>query len=659
MKKTQKFILLATISTGLFATSCSDDINIEPINPVENGSNPGANLELNGSLTEDTTLEEANSYRLTGVLSVEAGATLTIPAGTEIIADTDSDESAATNVYIVVQKGGQIDIQGTSTAPVIMRSSSREAGTWGGLIIAGNAPTAAGNDATAEVGGIRYGGENTSDDSGSINYLVISDAGAAINSESQFNGLSLYAVGAETSIRNVALINGADDGVEFFGGSASITNLYLENNEDDAVDWTEAWTGSLDNVYVLHTIQNFSTAIEADKENGKPVINNFTAVSTTGGTALQFKSMSGATINGLSLSGYDTAVEVTDANRSDLSGIILNGAVADLNKEYSGNSTVDVSMFDWISNRGKVAVLPAMIEENLTLDPNKEYVLNNIVSVQNGAKLSIPAGTKITARSDSETDATNIYIVIQQGGKIEINGTEGNPVVMSSTSGEAGSWGGLVIAGKAPTDAGVNATAEVGGILYGGDSNTDNSGSINYLILKDAGAAINSESQYNGLSLYAVGSGTTISNIAIMNGADDGVEFFGGTVSIKNLYLENNEDDAVDWTEGWNGTIENTYVYHTIENFSTAIEADKRNALPKVINFTAVSTTGGTALQFKATSGAIIKGLSLSGYETVIDITDENRTDLTGITIDGSAVNVTASYNAEATVDVAMFSWAK
>lgn len=659
MKKTQKFILLATISTGLLATSCSDDINIEPINPVENGSNPGANLELNGSLTEDTTLEEANSYRLTGVLSVEAGATLTIPAGTEIIADTDSDESAATNVYIVVQKGGQIDIQGTATAPVIMRSSSREAGTWGGLIIAGNAPTAAGNDATAEVGGIRYGGENTSDDSGSINYLVISDAGAAINSESQFNGLSLYAVGAETSIRNVALINGADDGVEFFGGSASITNLYLENNEDDAVDWTEAWTGTLNNVYVLHTIENFSTAIEADKENGKPVINNFTAVSTTGGTALQFKSISGATINGLSLSGYDTAVEVTDANRSDLSGIILNGAVADLNKEYSGDSTVDVAMFDWISNRGKVAVLPSMIEGNLTLDPNKEYVLNNIVSVQNGAKLSIPAGTKITARSDSETDATNIYIVIQQGGKIEINGTEGNPVVMSSTSGEAGSWGGLVIAGKAPTDAGANATAEVGGILYGGDSNTDNSGSINYLILKDAGAAINSESQYNGLSLYAVGSGTMISNIAIMNGADDGVEFFGGTVSIKNLYLENNEDDAVDWTEGWNGTIENTYVYHTIENFSTAIEADKRNALPKVINFTAVSTTGGTALQFKATSGAIIKGLSLSGYETVIDITDENRTDLTGITIDGSAVNVTASYNAEATVDVAMFSWAK
>ncbi|QYA24434.1 hypothetical protein G3I01_02550 [Gramella sp. MT6] len=659
MKNAKKIMLMAAISMGLLATSCSDDNSIEPIDPSDDsGQIPSEDVELNGSVNEDRTLDASETYSLTGVLSVEAGATLTIPAGTQIVADTDTDQSDATNVYIVVQKGAQIDIQGSSSAPVVMKSASGEAGTWGGLIIAGNAPTAAGSNATAEVGGIIYGGEDESDDSGSINYLVLSDAGAAINAESQFNGLSLYAVGSETSIQNVALVNGADDGVEFFGGTVSASNLYLENNEDDAVDWTEGWSGSLDNVYVLHTIENFSTAIEADKENGNPMITNFTAVSTTGGTALQFKSVSGATITGLSLSGYDTAVDITDDNRTDLSGIILNGAPVDLNLDYSGDPTVDASMFDWISNRGQVSVLPSTVEGNLTLDANNEYVISSTVSVEDGAKLTIPAGTQITARSDSETDATNIYIVVQQGGMIEVNGTESNPVVMSSTSGTAGSWGGLVIAGKASTDEGINATAEVGGILYGGTEDEDNSGSINYLILKDAGAAINAESQYNGLSLYAVGSGTTIENIAIMNGADDGVEFFGGTVSVKNIYLENNEDDAVDWTEGWNGTIENTYVSHTIDNFSTAIEADKRDASPRVINFTAVSTTGGTALQFKATSGAVIEGLSLSGYETIIDITDDNRTDLSGITIDGNVVDVEAAYDAEATVDVAMFDWA-
>jgi len=646
------------VAIGLLATSCSSDNNIEPIDPSDNEPPiPTGDTELNGSVEEDRTLNASETYNLTGILSVEAGATLTIPAGTEIIADTDTDESDATNVYIVVQKGAQIDIQGTSSSPVIMRSSNGEAGTWGGLIIAGNATTAAGANATAEVGGIIYGGEDTSDDSGSINYLVLSDAGASINSESQFNGLSLYAVGSETSIQNVALINGADDGVEFFGGTVSATNLYLENNEDDAVDWTEGWNGSLDNVYVLHTIENFSTAIEADKENGNPMISNFTAISTTGGTALQFKATSGATITGLSLSGYDNAIDIADENRTDLSGIILNGVTADPTLDYSADPTVDVSMFDWISNRGQVSVLPASIEGDLTLSANNQYVISSTVSIEDGATLTIPAGTQITARSDSETDATSIYIVVQRGGMIDIQGTENNPVVMSSTSGEAGSWGGLVIAGNASTDAGADAIAEVGGIIYGGDTDDDNSGSINYLILRDAGASINSESQYNGLSLYAVGSGTTIENIALINGADDGVEFFGGTVSAKNVYLENNEDDAVDWTEGWNGTIENTYVNHTIENFSTAIEADKRNGMPKIINFTAVSTKGGTALQFKAASGAEIEGLSLSGYEMIIDITDDNRTDLTGIIIDGTTVDLSAAYDAEATVDIAMFDW--
>ena len=482
MKNAKKIMLTAAIAMGMLATSCSDDNSIEPIDPSDDsGQIPSEDIELNGSVEEDRTLDASETYSLTGVLSVEAGVTLTIPAGTQIVADTDTDQSDATNVYIVVQKGAQIDIQGSSSSPVVMRSASGEAGTWGGLIIAGNAPTAAGTNATAEVGGIIYGGEDASDDSGSINYLVLSDAGAAINAESQFNGLSLYAVGSETSIQNVALVNGSDDGVEFFGGTVSASNLYLEDNEDDAVDWTEGWNGSLDNVYVLHTIENFSTAIEADKENGNPMISNFTAVSTTGGVALQFKSVSGATITGLSLSGYDTAVDIADDNRTDLSGIILNGAPADLNLDYSGDPTVDVSMFDWISNRGQVSVLPSTIEGNLTLDASNEYVISSTVSVEDGASLVIPAGTQITARSDSDTDATNIYIVVQKGGMIDVQGTESNPVVMSSTSGVAGSWGGLVIAGKASTDEGINATAEVGGIIYGGTEDDDNSGSINYL----------------------------------------------------------------------------------------------------------------------------------------------------------------------------------
>src|SRR5690606_1209052 len=230
------------------------------------------------------------------------------------------------------------------------------------------------------------------------------------------------------------------------------------------------------------------------------------------------------------------------------------------------------------------------------------YYLDQVLSVEADASLIIPAGTKIVADVESGNE-TETYIVVQKGGKIDIQGTAAAPVIMTSANKKPGNWGGLIIAGDATSTAGVNATAEVGQIIYGGNNDTDNSGSINYLIINYAGAQINAESQFNGLTLYGVGSETSISNVAVMNGTDDGVEFFGGTVSASNLYLENNEDDSVDWTEGWNGTLTDTYVVHTNTGFSTAIEADGINNNPTFVNFTAVSTVGGIALQFKKTSG--------------------------------------------------------
>src|SRR5690606_23192246 len=173
---------------------------------------------------------------------------------------------------------------------------------------------------------------------------------------------------------------------------------------------------------------------------------------------------------------------------------------------------------------------------------------------------------------------------------------------------------------------------------------------INY-----AGAQINAESQFNGLTLYGVGSETSISNVAVMNGTDDGVEFFGGTVSASNLYLENNEDDSVDWTEGWNGTLTDTSVVHTNTGFSTAIEADGINNNPTFVNFTAVSTVGGIALQFKKTSGATITGLSLAGYDTTVDMPDNGP--LANIQIDGADANPELGYIATPTVDLEQFSW--
>ncbi|MBK5196113.1 MAG: hypothetical protein JJE08_08820, partial [Proteiniphilum sp.] len=212
--------------------------------------------------------------------------------------------------------------------------------------------------------------------------------------------------------------------------------------------------------------------------------------------------------------------------------------------------------------------------------------------------------------------------------------------------------------GRATTTAGVDATAEVGSFKYGGTNDADNSGKINFLVIKGSGAKIDTESEYNGLTLYAVGAGTEIKNVAVINGADDGVEFFGGTVSAENLYFENNEDDAIDWTEGWNGTVTNAYVKHTINNFSTVVEADGANKNPKIINLTAINSYGsapsGIALQFKKQSGATMTNVYLEGYATQVDMPNDGP--LSNVLIEGIAATLTGSYQ-KGKLDISSWSW--
>ena len=176
--KTIKFLMLCMVSMTMTLVGCNnDDGGTTPPPPAEatcddgimNGDETGVDCGgsctactpepstvLNGSTTEDLTLNPALEYQLTGTFSVESGATLTIPAGTRIVADVEEGENTST--YIVIQKGAQINVQGTSANPVVMTSANESPGDWGGLVILGDATTTAGVDATAEVGQLTYGG---------------------------------------------------------------------------------------------------------------------------------------------------------------------------------------------------------------------------------------------------------------------------------------------------------------------------------------------------------------------------------------------------------------------------------------------------------------------------------------------------------------------
>ncbi|WP_299530851.1 hypothetical protein [Ulvibacterium sp.] len=642
MKKLIKFLGLALFAGALFVGCSSDDNDPAPTPNPPPGGGGGEDTTLSGTIEEDRQLDASQQYTIDGSVLVASGVTLTIPAGTEIVSNTGSDN------YLAVLQGGNIDIQGTEANPVVMRSNGT-AGTWGGLLLCGNATTTAGENVTAEVGGLVYGGSDDADSSGNIDYLIIRDAGAVISGDSQFNGLSLYAVGSGTTIDNVAIINGTDDGIEFFGGTVNVSNIYLENNLDDAIDWTEGWNGTLSTAYVINTVENFSTIVEADGVNNNPTIDGLTGISSTGGLAIQMKNASGATINGFTATGFQDLFDFPGT--SGPAELQIDGADANTADDavYASSQT-NASLFAWATEAIVGGQLPANITADLTLDPTVEYTISGAVLVNSGATLTIPAGTQIVSES-----GTANYLAVLQGGSIDIQGTSTSPVEMRSDDG--GDWGGLLVCGNATTTAGENVTAEVGGLVYGGSDDTESSGSIQYLILRNTGAQINADSQFNGLSLYGVGSGTTIDNVAVIEGADDGIEFFGGTVNVTNFYAENIEDDAIDWTEGWSGTLDVAYVVNTIQGFSTAVEADGVNNNPTVSNFTAISSTGGLAIQMKNASGATITNFTATGFDDLFDFPGTSGP--AELQIDGADANTAddAVY-ASSQTNASNFAWA-
>lgn len=204
------------------------------------------------------------------------------------------------------------------------------------------------------------------------------------------------------------------------------------------------------------------------------------------------------------------------------------------------------------ANNNDVVILQGSITTDLTLESAKTYELKGGVTVENGATLTIQAGTKIIAGSESGVFA---FLLIAQGAKIQAIGTAAQPIVFTSKNAtpNAGDWGGLLLAGKAPINRGLTATSEVANATYGGTDPLDNSGTLSYVRLEFTGGKINADAEFNGLSLYGVGSGTTIDHVQVFQGNDDGFEFFGGTVNTKYLVSVGAKDDLFDWTDGWIG----------------------------------------------------------------------------------------------------------
>ncbi|WP_297763019.1 multidrug transporter [uncultured Muriicola sp.] len=287
--------------------------------------------------------------------------------------------------------------------------------------------------------------------------------------------------------------------------------------------------------------------------------------------------------------------------------------------------------------------LSGVYTEDLSLDPDVDYVITGPVLMASGTTLTIPAGMTIKA----QPVGVNAYIAIQQGARISAIGSASSPIILTSNASapSSGDWGGLVICGFAPINSTADgstdtSTSEVGGLSYGGNTPADNSGSVQYVRIEYAGGAIDGNAELNGLSMYAVGSGTTIDYVEIYEGSDDGVEFFGGTVNASHIVIVNAEDDSIDWTEGFTGTLTDIYVQHGTSH-DKAFECDGYNtdfsneggyfSAPNVNNVTIVGANDGSeAVRLRAGTQGLFTNLVLTDFDEAFDLDGDTGDNPTG-----------------------------
>ena len=211
-------------------------------------------------------------------------------------------------------------------------------------------------------------------------------------------------------------------------------------------------------------------------------------------------------------------------------------------------------------------ILIGDITEDFVLSTGR-YHLEGTVRVRRGATLTIERGTVITSMPGFDK-----YILVEQGAKIRILGTAEEPVVLCADKGRdlPGYWGGLIINGRAPICGAAHRVAEVDEAerdqYYGGDNPRDDSGEIHHLIIDSPGASLTADVEHNGLTLNGVGSDTEIDHVAILSSGDDGLECFGGTVSLHTILVRGAEDDLIDLTDGYRGTISRLYGIYSSES---------------------------------------------------------------------------------------------
>lgn len=218
---------------------------------------------------------------------------------------------------------------------------------------------------------------------------------------------------------------------------------------------------------------------------------------------------------------------------------------------------------------GQTIVLKGKINKDTLLKASNTYILEGLVYIVNNATITIEPGTVIKGQYTDPIGG----LVITRGAKINAAGTQDKPIVFTSASSNprSGDWAGIVILGKAKTNASFNGKQGLGEVeggvndadgngLFGDENNNgndaDNSGVLKYVRIEYAGFAFLPDKEINSLTLAGVGNQTVIDHIQIIYAKDDAIEWFGGDVNLKYVITYKTQDDDFDTDNGFSGSLQ-------------------------------------------------------------------------------------------------------
>ncbi len=222
------------------------------------------------------------------------------------------------------------------------------------------------------------------------------------------------------------------------------------------------------------------------------------------------------------------------------------------------------------------------ITQNTTWTASNVYLLDNLIYVRPGATLTIEPGTIVKGAAVPSSASGDLAsgLVVMVGAKLDADGRADAPIIFTAEDDDVSvpddldqndraEWGGVILLGRATTNStpGINnveGVPESADTRFGCDATTpgfacdddDDSGTLRYVSIRHAGFGFRQASEINGLTLGAVGRGTTIDYIEVFANSDDAFEWFGGTVEAKYLVGAFNGDDTFDTDRGFRGKIQ-------------------------------------------------------------------------------------------------------